>query len=444
MITKILLYRSIPLVFLFLIISGCSTRTLYNEKYVSDKIEQRSGFNLPAEFSDSLRLPSVVLPEDGLTEEESVAIALWNNPQLQVDLADLGFARADLIEAGMLPNPVFSLLFPVGPKQLEFTLSYAIDVLWQRPKRVAAAKLNAEKVAENLVQNGLALVRNVYVSFADLNKTREQLKVLEDESNLDAEIAGIASSRLQAGDISKLEETAFQLAASRTREVSLQARRDMEIQKIRFLALLGLISEQSDIQIDPGPLELSAIPETEQLIKSALASRPDLRAAELEIEIAGKKLGWERSKIFNLTAMLDANAQGKEGFEMGPGGQIPIPLFDFNQGGTKRARTEMERAANNYIAVQQSILSGVLESYQGYLAARAAYEMLCYKIIPEVEQAVDNGEIAYLSGEISYLEFLEFKRQLLNARLRFLEAEAEVRKNIASLYYSMGGKMLPL
>ena len=442
MIKNFSLYNYITGAVLFVIISGCTTRTLFDEKYVSDKIEQRSGFILPVDSSDSLQLPAGVTPEDSLTEEESVAIALWNNPHLQIVLADLGFARADLIEAGTLPNPVFSLLFPIGPKQMEFTLYYAIDVLWQRPKRVAASKLNAEKVAESLVQYGLDLVRDVYVSFAELNKFREQLRVLEDEAALDTEIAEIASSRLEVGDISEPEETALHLAASLSKEASLYARRDMETSRIRFLNLLGLTGDEPEIQIKPTPLELLTLSDPEQMMKTALAYRPDLRAAELEIEIAGKKLGWERSKIFNLTAMLDANAEGKEGFEMGPGAQFEIPLFYFNQGGTTRARAEMERAANNYIAVQQSVRSEVMESYQDYLASSKAYEMLNNELIPSATQAVENGEMAWITGEISYLEFLEFKRQFLNARLRILEAESEVRKNIANVYYSIGGKMI--
>jgi outer membrane protein TolC len=77
------------------------------------------------------------------------------------------------------------------------------------------------------------------------------------------------------------------------------------------ITLLGLISEQSDIQINPTPLEVLTIPDTDQIIKTALACRPDLRAAEIEIEIAGKQLGWEKSKILNLTLMLDANAEAE-------------------------------------------------------------------------------------------------------------------------------------
>ena len=66
----------------------------------------------------------------------------------------MGFARADLLEAGLLLNPVLSLLFPVGPKQLEATLKWPIDVLWQRPRRVASARFAADRVAAGLEQAG--------------------------------------------------------------------------------------------------------------------------------------------------------------------------------------------------------------------------------------------------------------------------------------------------
>jgi len=432
------------LVIELLSLSGCATRSVYDRKYVSDEIGKRSGYYLPVEPSDSSLIPPGIIPEDGLSMEEAVAIALWNNPQIRVDLADLGFARADLIEAGMLPNPVFSLLFPLGPKQLEYTLSFAIDVLWQRPRRVASAKLNTEKVAENLVNHGLALVRNVHISFADLNLSIEKLNILVDESELDSEIAEIAFIRKQAGDISELEETSFHLAASRTKELSISTRRDMEIQKIRFLTLLGLISEYSDIRLNPDPLSLPDTLDPGFLIETGLACRPDLRAAELEIEIAGERLGWEQSKIINLTALLDANAEGKSGFEMGPGMDFEIPVFYFNQGGRARARTEIQRAADNYLVIQQSIRAEILESFQAYRSAKQSYEFLKNEILPQAEQAVKNAEQAYTSGEISYLEFLEFRRQLLQTRLRIIESEAEVRKSTASIYYSIGGNMIPL
>ena len=89
-------------------------------------------------------LPAGVTAEDGLTQDEAVAIALWNSPTFLVNLADLGIARADVAQAGLLRNPVFSLLLPWGPKQLEATLRWPIDALWQRPRRLAAARVSAD------------------------------------------------------------------------------------------------------------------------------------------------------------------------------------------------------------------------------------------------------------------------------------------------------------
>ena len=423
-------------------LTSCASRTVFNRQYISDKIKDQSGFSLPDQFSDSLIIPQGVVIDNGLTEDEAVSIALWNNPQFQVDLSVLGFARADLIEARMLPNPVFSLLFPLGPKQLEFTLSYYADILWQRPGKVAIAELNTENVAENLVQHGLAIVRDVCISYADLIRDREQMNFLKNKANLDEEILNIASLRLETGDISELEETAFRLAASQARESFLNAKKNLETQKIRFLTLLGLISEKSDIELSPVHEQELAVADPEKLISVALACRPDMRASEIEIEIAGKRLGWERSKILNLTAILDANAEGKEGFEMGPGMQLAIPIFNVNKGGRVRARTEMQKAAAKYIVIQQSIRSQVLQSYHEYLTAKTIFDLLNNEIIPAAEQAVINGESAYLEGEISYLEFLEFKRQNLDAHIRFIDAEANVRKSLANLYFSMGGKLL--
>ncbi len=103
-----------------------------------------------------------------MTQEEAVAVALWNIADFQVSLSELGFARADLLEAGLLTNPVLSLLFPVGPKQFEMALKWPVEALWQRPRRVAAARLAADAAAERLVQAGLDLVLAVKVAHADV------------------------------------------------------------------------------------------------------------------------------------------------------------------------------------------------------------------------------------------------------------------------------------
>src|SRR5262245_27035304 len=109
-----------------------------------EDLRQRTSAPVRTELAQVPSIPAGVTLDDGLSREEAVAIGLWNNPTFQASVGQLGFARADLVDAGMISNPTFSLLFPVGPKQLEATLRWPIEVLWERPRRVAAAQRSLE------------------------------------------------------------------------------------------------------------------------------------------------------------------------------------------------------------------------------------------------------------------------------------------------------------
>ena len=155
--------RKIYLVLSVFLLVGCSSQSpnkqaSYDVSNISEGIRERTDYTLrqvsePGQFD----IPERVTLDDGLSQDEAVALALWNNAQFQTDLAALGFARADLLEANMLSNPVFSVLFPVSPELFEATLDIPIDALWQRPHRVAAAKLDAQKLSENLIKTVLVL-----------------------------------------------------------------------------------------------------------------------------------------------------------------------------------------------------------------------------------------------------------------------------------------------
>lgn len=424
------------------LLAGCAVHSVHNEAFVSDALSERTGHDLRLEAEEgAVRFPDGIVLEDGLTEDEAVAIALWNNAQFQADLVRMGFARADLIEAGLLRNPVFSLLFPLGPKQLEATLSLPVEFFWQRPKRVAAAKLNAEQVADSLVQHGLNLVRDVLIAYADLELSRARAGIINQEAALMQEIADIAMERLNVGDISGLEETALRLEASQTTEVSVLAARDAELAEERLRNLLGLgLEEDVTIRLQPDHHQSELNRPPSDLLEAAFAARPDLRAAEIAIEAAGQQMGWERSKIFSFTAQIDANGEGKEGFEMGPGVQLEIPVLNQNNGKIKRAQAELTRAARQYIAVRHRIAGEVGEAYARYTAARSAFHLLRDEVMPAATTASANSTEAYEIGAISYLELLAFKRQHLASRLRETEAKADLRKARVSLEHSIGFK----
>lgn len=382
-------------------------------------------------------MPKGISPDDGLSEDEAVAIALWNNAQFQADMAQLGLARADLLEAGMITNPALSLFFPTGPRQMEWTLTLPVEFLWQRPKRLALAELNADQVAQDMVQHGLLLVKDVLTSYANLILARDRAHILQEEKKIQKEILAITESRLKEGDISEIEAIAVRLDAARVEEDCLRFINETRTEEIRLKTLLGMASDYGEIHLAPETLQFHQPFSEEDLLRVAYAARPDMRAAEIAIETAGKRLDWERSKIWQLTASLDAD----DGFhEIAPGIQVELPFFNRNEGGRSRAVAEMDQAAKKYLATRHQITRNVREAYHNYLSTDEILDLLRNNIIPDSIKSSEKAEKAYLHGEISYLDFLNFKRQLLDARLREADAAASVRKAGALLRYSVGFK----
>ncbi len=187
-------------------LAGCAARAPNLPPVVPDGIEKRTGHPVrPLEQRPDGALPAGVSLADGVTEEEAVAVALWNNAKLAADLAGLGVARADLIEAATWRNPTLQMLFPVGLKPFELALTYPLEVFWQRPKRMEAARKQWDQLAESLVQNGLDTARDARQAQAALVQAQERARVAREAADLGRQIAQLTEARLRAGDISELD-----------------------------------------------------------------------------------------------------------------------------------------------------------------------------------------------------------------------------------------------
>jgi outer membrane protein, heavy metal efflux system len=405
---------------------------------VADNIRTSTSANVRLDGAQTPSLPSGVLIDDGLSRDEAVAVALWNNAAFQVSVSQLGFARADLVDAGMISNPVLSLLFPWGPKQLEATLKWPAEVLWERPRRVAAAKLSLESVAKNLVQSGLDLALSVRLAYAELALAIDRRTLAEEAATTLQRIDVLTQSRLAAGDIAQLDARAARVDAVRGAQDAERAVHDEVVARERLRLLLGLAADDGllDKLQDGGRPEPCGTPS--DLLKRALAARPDLRAAELAVEAAGARLGWEESRVLALTAVLDANGQGREGFEMGPGIDVGFPIFNRNQGGRLRAQTELQRASAAYVLLQQQVGLDVREASARFDQARQSRLAWEDRIVTPLRDNLSDAEESYAAGESSYLFVLENGRRLIDARVREREIAADEHRAQARIERAAG------
>ena len=278
--------RSIYISTVMVLAAGCAHQPAYDRSRVSDGIKERTDYELGQTAEPGrVDLPEGVSLDGGLSQDEAVTVALWNNAQFQADLSALGFARADLIEAKMLPNPTFSILFPVGSKVLEADLTWAIDVLWQRPRRIAAAELDAQALSENLIEHGLGLIRDVRTAYADLWLAGERAGLAEEDAKLRAEMDELARGRLKAGDISELAASAAHLDSLRAADTAKRLSKEAVVLRHEFKTMLGLVSDDATFDIEPADISPKSAVSVDELLRTAFAARPDLRAAELRIEV---------------------------------------------------------------------------------------------------------------------------------------------------------------
>ncbi len=435
---------------------------------VSKKVEDRTGHKINTAAKEAgWTAPESVSLDDGVTEEEAVAIALWNNPALQAELSTIGLARADLITAGQLNNPLLTLIFPFSVRVLEAVAMWPFEALWQRPRRVAAARLEMERVGETLVARSLDLARDVRLAYADYAFAQRRARVASEAVGERSEIAVIVNARFRAGDIGELETSAARIDARLAEEQATRFAHDAVIARDRLRALLGLADSDPDFEIILPPateagrpsqsanVRLSAASATtpatdpsqtlDELIKQAFEARPELKAAELAVETAGQRARWERSRILALSAIAKEYGRGaapNNGFEQGPGVQIELPIFNRNQGGVSRAEAEIERAAKQFIAARQRVAVEVREAYTQLTQAREASELWRERVLPAIAEEIRRADVAYRAGDVSYLFVLETTRRLTDARLREPELQAAEARALAQLERSVGRRLI--
>ena len=433
--------------FLILVVTmllGCAGPGLhYGRRCISSDIESRTRYTLgPAARPCDVSIPPGVEWNDGVSEDEAVAIALWNNAAYQELLAELGVARAEIIEAGQLTNPQFATMLPVGVKQLEFVLHVPLEALWLRPRRLAQAELKSQQTAKRLVRDGLDLIRDVRVAHADLLLARDRLRIAREGAALRRRIAGLAEAGVRAGSASGLDAYASRIDHLVQAQQAAQLEHGVELarQELRRLMGTGFL----EIAINPvPPVDPDLHWDPDRLVSEALSARPDLWAAELAYAAARHRAGLARRDYFQISAMLpDANARGKKGFEAGPGLTFTVPIFHQNQGAIARADAEVERAERHCVAVRDAIAMEVQQAYTRYVRAREALRAWDEQIVPTVEDAVAKAEKAYRAGGTSLLLMLETSRRLLDSQVERARAAAELRQAVAELERSVGGRVL--
>src|SRR5688572_17379055 len=149
------------------------------------------------------------LLERELDAEGAVTIALLRNRHLQALYEDLRIAQADLVEAGLLRNPIFhhEALFPDGGGRVGLDLGLEqefLSILYlPLRKRVAAASFEATKL--RVAEHVLALAGTVRMAFYHLQGAEQLVDLLRTAHEATEASAELAQRLHEAGNLRDLD-----------------------------------------------------------------------------------------------------------------------------------------------------------------------------------------------------------------------------------------------
>lgn len=435
--------RIAPATLLLVLFAGCSTLPPAADRPdVSAALVARTGRAIgPPPPKGQVILPHGVNLDDRLGEEEAVLIALWNNALFQEQLADLGIAHGDLVQAGLLPNPEFVYFWPMHLKPFKYVLEVPIEALWLRPIRVAAAADESARVAKRLTQAALDLIRDVRQAYADVLLAAGRLKVAEDNVALRDRIARIAAARLKEEDITPQEAATPRIDALQAEQEVVRLRQDVTFAAERLRQLLSIGTDRAPLHLDEGTPPIYHNLEIDALAEKATRDRPDALAAAEAVAAATERVRLAELVWFRLLGILDASSGKQTGHEPGPAVRFTIPIFNRNEGNVARAVAELERAERNQRTVRDQIILDVRQSHTRYAQALAEWEFIEQKVRPEVEKAIELNEKAYREGEVLYLNVLLATQQQLAFRFRQEQLRADLRRSAADLERSVGRRL---
>lgn len=421
------------------LIAACATDSPHDRTFVAKQIDERSGASLRPAASNEPMPPGTRLT-DGLTEAEAVAIALWNNPGFLAALTDLDVSRAELAEAGAFRNPALSLLFPLGPKQFEMTLTLPIDALLHRPHRVAIARIEVERVGAQLVRSGLDLIRDTQLAFGGVLHAMDQSTLADQAAALAARRAELAQSRANAGDIGEQEAAAATVTAGLAAAASTRARGERARALLRLFDQLGLPPET------PAPAMVAGDPPSEpppvaELHRMALAARPDLRAAELVVEAVGERAGMTHAEVWQVALLADVNGSTREQDQVGPGVALELPVFNQRGGTSDKADAEVVRSLGRLTALRASLLNDLQQCWQSEAAARASIEELRLTAVPANQRELAMATRLVTAGEEREDVLLTAREHEVQLRQALADATASLRDARARLVHAVGRRL---
>ena len=314
----------------------------------------------------------------------------------------------------------------VDAAETTVAVSQEIELGDKRRHRTAVAQAEtAVSRAEQEVRLRTALFEARRAALA-VQSAQEKARLAEEALALIRETESVAAAREKAGKSTVLE-TERARAETAKAEIELEARRADQRDAVRDLALLWGETEPSfDAVSDPFNTGTTALPPLDALLMRA-ASNPDLLTAEAQVRTYEARIGAQRAERVPNVELSAGVRRFEEGGDFGfvAGAGVELPFFTRNMDSVRAAKADAEAARLEAVATRLKIEGHIRQLYARLDTLTAKTARLKGTVMPVTEHTLSLVRDAHKQGKAGYLDVLEARRSLVDARLQLIETVTE-------------------
>jgi cobalt-zinc-cadmium efflux system outer membrane protein len=397
-------------------------------------------------------LPTPVAAANALTLQQVLDLAQNRNPSLQAARQNLEAVRAQEVQAGVRANPMFTLYgtnitLPAEGASNPYQYSAQVSRLFERGEkrrwRVDVARSTTEQTAAQVRDQQRQITFSLKQAFVNMLIAKAALLLAQENLKDFRREVDINNERLKAGDIDQLDfkRLDLQLAQFETDEAT--AKTNLSQASYQIQTLLGY-AEPNDVFDVRGDIFPPVIADTlASLEQKALTSRPDYLAAQAAVRVAEANV-----KLAYANGTTDPVLEGEydrsgtynsAGFSI----NIPLRLFDRNQGNKETSRYQTQSSQFAASAAQNQVRSDVAQAWVGYTTSKALSDRYNSRYLAEARDVLNIAQFAYEHGGLALIDYLDALRESRTTAGNALSAYSQTWLAIHQLSFASATEIVP-
>jgi len=377
-----------------------------------------------------------VAPGDSLSLDEALSVARERRGAVRALSAQVDERRALRRYVARPANPTAEFTTVGVAPERRLVLTQSLASLARLPFEVAAASGLVEAALADSMQRLANLERDVARAYFGLVAAERRVQLMGDLASIADSLARLAARRSDAGDISGLDRTQFDLEATRTR---LHLSRALEQRAMRRAALArelafgeGELPRASESLL----AGLSTVGTEAPVVGGDTPEVQRVRAAARAASSSERSLRWGRLPIPSLLVQRDWSRTPGVPSSTRVGVAVPVPLFsqgnELLDAAAARARMAVAQLAESELDVTRALAAGAVRLDETARRARLVNDSL----VPAVIQLRVGAIRLYDAGRTTVLQVLEALRAERDAQLAAVDeslAFQEARADLAAL-----------